>query len=125
MRSIRFCTRLTPGPDCVICLQTPVIPWQHLSQLPSEPARHSARSAAVANLGHTHALSLTYLGAAHLVALVPSHVWPLGQSVHTLSLTYLVAAHSVRTSLPWSSFPESSVSPPGREKVSVPAPPYE
>ncbi len=111
MRSIRFCTRLTPGPDCVICLQTPVIPWQHLSQLPSEPARQSARSAAVAYLG--------------LVAVAPSHVWPLGQSVHTLSLTYLVAAHSVRTSLPWSSFPFSSVSPPGREKVSVPAPPYE
>ena len=29
------------------------------------------------------------------------------------------------TSLPLSSFPESFVFPPGREKVSVPAPPYE
>ena len=29
---------------------TPVMPWQHLSQLGSEPARQSARSAAVANL---------------------------------------------------------------------------
>ena len=106
-------------------LHTPVMPLQHLAQLPSEPARHSARSAAVANLGHTHALSLTYMGAAHLAASAPSHVWPAGQSLHSLLRTYSVAAHSVRTSLPWSSFPFFSVSPPGREKVSVPAPPYE
>ena len=35
------------------------------------------------------------MDAAHLVALVPSQVWPLWQAVHTLSLTYLVAAHLV------------------------------
>ena len=34
---------------------------------------------------------MTYLGAAHLVAAAPSHVWPLGQAVHRLSLTYLGA----------------------------------
>ena len=52
---------------------TPVMPSQHLSQLPSEPARQLARSAAVAKLGH--------------VAAAPSHVRPLGQAVHTLLRT--------------------------------------
>ena len=56
---------------------TPVMPSQHLPQLPSEPARHSARSAALT-----------------LVAVVPSHVWPLGQAVHTLFVTMpLHASH--------------------------------
>ena len=64
-------------------MHTPVMPLQHLAQLPSEPARHSARSAAVANLGPAS------------VAVAPLHVWPLGQAVHTLLRTYLVAAHSV------------------------------
>ena len=82
------------SPDCASSSHTPVMPLQHLSQLPSKPARHSARSAAVANLGHTHALSLAYLGAAH-VAAAPSHVWPGGQSVHTLLRTYLIESHTV------------------------------
>ena len=72
-----------------------------------------------------HTLSLTYWVWAHAVAVVPSQVEPSGQSLHLLSEMYSVAAHSVRTSLPWSSFPFFSVSPPGREKVSVPASPYE
>ena len=72
-----------------------------------------------------HLLLRTYLVSAHLVASAPSHVKPLGQASHASSLTYSAAAHSMRTSLPWSSFPFFSVSPPGREKVSVPGPPYE
>ena len=98
---------------------TPVMPSQHLPQLPSEPARHSARSAALTlvavvpshvwPLGQAvHSLLRTYLGASHLVITVPSHVWPLGQALHRSSLTYLGAAqHSAHAE-------QSSVSQPQR-----------
>ena len=55
----------------------PVMPLQHLSQLPSEPARQSARVLADA------------------LAVAPSQVWPLGQAVHTLLRTYLMESHTV------------------------------
>merc|ERR1712054_523350 len=42
-----------------------------------------------------HALSSMYFGALHLVAAVPSHVLPLGQSIHALSLMYFEASHFV------------------------------
>ena len=35
---------------------------------------------------------LTYLVAAHFVAVLPSQVWPLGHASHLFSLTYLGAA---------------------------------
>ena len=131
--SLRLCHA---DPDSVISWHLPVMLGQHLSQLPSLPARQSARCSAphlvavapshVWKLGQAwHSLLRTYLVSAHLVAAAPSQVEPSGQSLHLLSEMYSVAAHSVRTSLPWSSFPFFSVSPPGREKVSVPASPYE
>ena len=63
-----------------------VMPSQHLSQDPPS-ARHSARLAAVLYLRAVHTLLRTYLSVAHLVAVVPSHVEPLGQAVHTLLRT--------------------------------------
>ena len=73
-----------PHPDSVISWH--VMPGQHLSQDPPS-ARHSARLAAVLYLRAVHTLLRTYLSVAHLVAVVPSHVEPLGQAVHTLLRT--------------------------------------
>ena len=71
--SLRLCHA---DPDSVISWHLFVMLGQHLSQLPSLPARQSARCSAP-----------------HLVAVAPSHVWKLGQAWHSLLRTYLVSAH--------------------------------